>query len=145
MPEQYDQAQPARLTSRAGFSFDPPRPGDIRLTRFNRYIYFGYTSITFVQNMKTVISVKVDKDVRDKARTLAKKIGVPLSMVVNRQLKQFTEERRIEFAEPLMPNAKTRKLLDKALRDIREGRDDTFAGPFHTAGEMDRYLDGLKK
>jgi antitoxin component of RelBE/YafQ-DinJ toxin-antitoxin module len=95
--------------------------------------------------MKTVISVKVDKDVRDKARKLAKKIGVPLSMVINRQLKQFTEERRIEFAEPLVPNAKTRKLLDEALRDIREGRKGTFAGPFRTSEEMDHYLDGLKK
>lgn len=72
--------------------------------------------------MKTTISVKVDKNVRDRARKVAHKIGVPLSMVVNQQLKVFADERRIEFYEPLVPNAKTRKILDEALRDIREGR-----------------------
>ena|SRR3989344_7048148 len=94
---------------------------------------------------KTVISVKVDKDVRDRARKAAKRMGVPLSMVVNQQLRVFADERRIEFYEPLIPNAKTRKILDEALRDIREGREDKFSGPFSTAEEMDRYLDGLKK
>lgn len=95
--------------------------------------------------MKTAISFKVDKDVRDRARKVAKHIGVPLSMVVNQQLKQFADERRIEFYEPLIPNAKTRKVLDEALRDIREGREDKFSGPFTTSEEMDRHLDGLKK
>lgn len=94
--------------------------------------------------MKTVISVKVDKDVRDRARKVAKKIGVPLSMVVNQQLRQFSDERRIEFYEPLIPNKKTRKILDEALRDIRKGRTDRFSGPFRTAKEMDAYLDSLQ-
>ena len=92
---------------------------------------------------KTVISVKVDKDVRDRARKVAKKIGVPLSMVVNHQLKEFAERQRIEFRAPLIPNAKTRKELNEALRDIREGREDKFSGPFSTAEEMDRHLDSL--
>lgn len=93
--------------------------------------------------MKTVISVKVDKDVRDNARKVAKKIGVPLSMVVNQKLRQFATEQRVEFYAPLVPNAKTRKELDQALRDLREGREDRFSGPFHTAEEMDRHLDSL--
>lgn len=91
---------------------------------------------------KTVISVKVDKDVRDRARKVAKKIGVPLSMVVNQQLKQFSFDRRIEFSEPLIPNAKTRKILDEALRDIREGREDKFSPMFNNVEEMDAWLDG---
>lgn len=93
---------------------------------------------------KTVISVKVDKDVRDNARRVAKKIGVPLSMVVNQRLRQFADERRIEFYEPLIPNAKTRKILDEALRDIREGRTDKFSPAFTDMKEMDKYLDKLK-
>ena len=95
--------------------------------------------------MKTVISVKVDKSVRDKARKVAKKIGVPLSMVINNQLKRFAEEERIEFRAPLMPNAKTRKVLDEVLRDIQEGNRDVLSGPFHTSAQMDQHLDSLKK
>ena len=91
--------------------------------------------------MKTVMSFKVDKDVRDKARKVAKKIGVPLSMVVNRQLKQFAKNQRIEFGEPLVPNAKTRKILDEALRDIREGREDKFSPMFDNADDAIRWLE----
>ena len=94
--------------------------------------------------MKTVISVKVDKDVRDKARKVAKKIGVPLSMVVNNHLKRFAEEQRIEFRAPLIPNAKTRKILDQALRDIRERNEEAFSPAFTDMKKMDEYLDRLK-
>ena len=94
--------------------------------------------------MKTVISVKVDKDVRDKARKVAKKIGVPLSMVVNNQLKRFAEEQRIEFRAPQVPNAKTRKILDEALADIREGRDDKFSPAFTNMDDAIRWLEGSK-
>lgn len=93
---------------------------------------------------KTVISVKVDKDVRDRARKTAKRMGLPLSTIVNYQLKQFAEEQRIEFHTPLIPNAKTRKILDEALRDIRDGRMEKFSPMFETPEEMDRYLDKLK-
>ena len=92
--------------------------------------------------MKTVISVKVDKDVLDSARDLAQKIRVPLSMVVNNQLRQFALERRIEFREPLIPNAKTRKILDEALRDIRTGRTGAFSPAFTRVEDMDKWLDG---
>ena len=87
------------------------------------------------------MSFKVDKDVRDRARKVAKKIGVPLSMVVNRQLKQFAKNQRIEFGEPLVPNAKTRKILDEALRDIREGREDKFSPMFDNADDAIRWLE----
>lgn len=90
--------------------------------------------------MKTVLSVKVDKDVRDKARSVAKKIGVPLSMVVNQQLKQFAHEQAIEFSEPLIPNKKTRKILDKALREIKAGDMRNFSPVFTNTDDMFRWL-----
>jgi len=86
------------------------------------------------------MSFKIDKDVRNRARSVAKKIGVPLSMVVNQQLKQFADERRIEFYEPLVPNARTRRVLDEALRDIREGRDDKFSPAFTTMQDAVAWL-----
>ncbi|KKW47795.1 hypothetical protein A3C21_00270 [Candidatus Kaiserbacteria bacterium RIFCSPHIGHO2_02_FULL_59_21] len=92
---------------------------------------------------KTVISVKVDKDVRDRARKSAKRMGVPLSMIVNQQLRKFADERRIEFYEPLIPNAKTRKELDRSLKDIRDNRKNRLSPLFADTKEMDRYLDSL--
>ncbi|MDP3989492.1 MAG: type II toxin-antitoxin system RelB/DinJ family antitoxin [bacterium] len=95
--------------------------------------------------MKTALSVKVDKKVRDDARKVAKKLGVPLSMVVNQQLKQFARDRRIEFSEPLIPNARTKKILDEAMRDIREGNWDTFSPEFNNMKEAVAWLNQKKK
>ena len=90
--------------------------------------------------MKTVISVKVDKDVRDKARRAARKMGVPLSMVVNAQLRRFSDEQRIEFSVPLVPNAKTAKMLREAIRDIKEGRTEKFSPPFNNMEDAVAWL-----
>lgn len=91
--------------------------------------------------MKTAISFKVDKLVRDRARKVAHTIGIPLSMVVNQQLKVFADERRIEFYEPLIPNAKTRKVLDEALRDIRDGNEKAFSPMFDNAEDAIKWLE----
>ena len=90
--------------------------------------------------MKTVISVKVDKDVRDNARRVSKKIGVPLSMAVNQYLKEFIANERIEFHKPLVPNAKTRKILDKALREIKAGDMRNFSPGFTNMDDAVRWL-----
>lgn len=90
--------------------------------------------------MKTAISFKIDTDVRDRARSVAKKIGVPLSMVVNQQLKQFANDRSIEFYQPLIPNAKTRRVLDEAMRDIREGNTKAFSPAFDNAEDAIGWL-----
>ncbi|MEK9154278.1 MAG: type II toxin-antitoxin system RelB/DinJ family antitoxin [Patescibacteria group bacterium] len=94
--------------------------------------------------MKTVISVKVDKDVRDRARDVARSMGLPLSTIVNYQLKQFGYDQHIEFTTPLVPNTKTRKELDRALEDIRENRKDRLSPLFTDMKDMDRYLDNLR-
>lgn len=91
--------------------------------------------------MKTVISVKVDKQVRDRARRVAKNMGLPLSMVVNQQLKRFVEDRRIEFCEPLIPNAKTRKILDQTLKDVREENKKAFSPAFDNVEDAIKWLE----
>lgn len=90
--------------------------------------------------MKTVISVKVDKDVRDRAKKAAAKMGVPLSLVVNAGLRRFAEEERLVIAAPLRPNAKTAKLLRQALRDIEEGRKNKFSPAFDNAKDAIKWL-----
>lgn len=90
--------------------------------------------------MKTVISIKVDKSVRDRARKVARKLGLPLSTIVNAQLRRFAAEERIEFAVPLVPNAKTGALLDEAMRDIREGRENKFSPAFDSSEDAIKWL-----
>ncbi len=94
--------------------------------------------------MKTVMSFKVDKDVRDKARKVAKKIGVPLSMVVNSGLRRFAQEERIVFQteESYRMSKKLEQRLKKIDADIRAGRNASPA--FSNTEDMDRYLDAIK-
>mgnify|MGYP001571557783 FL=1 len=91
----------------------------------------------------TVINIKTDKNLKKDAQRLAKNFGLPLSTVVNTYLREFVRERRIIFSEPPVPNAKTRKILDQALKDIKEGKN--LVGPFELPEEMDKFLDSLKK
>jgi len=80
--------------------------------------------------MKTMLNIKTDVSVKRAAQQVAKDIGVPLSTIVNAGLKRFIAERQITLRAPEIPNAKTRKILDEALRDIREGNTDAFSPAF---------------
>ena len=42
-----------------------------------------------------------------------------------------------------MPNAKTRKILDQAIADIKAGKN--LVGPFETAEEMNKCLRSFEK
>ncbi len=90
---------------------------------------------------KTVLNVKTDSDVKRKAQKLAKEMGIPLSVIVNSHLRRFINERRFEAEMPLIPNAKTRKILDKALKDLRKGNIKAFSPAFKSAKEMDTWLE----
>ena len=91
----------------------------------------------------TIINIKTDKSLKNNAKRLAKEFGLPLSAILNSYLKEFVREKRIVFSEPPMPNAKTRKILDMALSDIKKGKN--LVGPFYSAREMDCFLDSDKE
>ena len=91
----------------------------------------------------TVINIKTDKNLKKDAQELAKNFGLPLSAIVNIYLREFVREKRIIFSEPPTPNAKTRKILDRAIADIKAGKN--LVGPFESAEEMDKFLRSLKK
>ncbi len=54
--------------------------------------------------MKTVLNVKVDREVKIKAQQVARKLGIPLSLVVSQILKNFIYERAMHITLP--PNNK---------------------------------------
>ncbi len=98
----------------------------------------GNITVVYTSVMKTLISIKIDRDTKTRAQMVAKDIGLPLSTLVNAYLKQFVREKRVDFALPLRPNKKTAKLLDRGRTDYKKGRN--IAGPFATAEDMEAYL-----
>ena len=94
--------------------------------------------------MKTVLSIKTDKKLKEKVQKLSKEMGVPISMLVNNYFRYFVEERGVYFAESykkevLKPHVAKR--LAKIHEDIKNSRN--MVGPFKTSEEMDEYLDSL--
>ena len=47
---------------------------------------------------KTLISIKVDKEVKEKAQEIARELGFSLSAIVNAYLKQFIRTREVYFS-----------------------------------------------
>tara|TARA_Y100000310_G_scaffold316268_1_gene367759 strand:- start:1054 stop:1329 length:276 start_codon:yes stop_codon:yes gene_type:complete len=91
--------------------------------------------------MKTIINIKADKEVKEEAQKVAKELGLPLSTVINAYLKQFirTKEAYFSLEGDLRPEAKKR--LDRLSKDVKEGKN--LSPTFHSAEEMDSYLDSL--
>ncbi len=76
-------------------------------------------------NTKTTLLLKTDAKVKKAAQEAAQDIGIPLSTILNAYLRSFARDRRIAFDAPLMPNARTRAVLDAVRRDLKEKKNIT--------------------
>lgn len=85
------------------------------LTGNNRCVYYRYMA-------KTVINIKVDKEVKEGARALADALGLPLSTIVNANLREFIRSGQVTFS--LEPKLKPEvwKKIQKAVEDYRASR-----------------------
>ena len=73
--------------------------------------------------MKTMLNVKVDKDIKKEAQTIIKELGLTMSSVMNNALREVVRKKSVTFGEPpYIPNAKTARELLQASKDIREGK-----------------------
>jgi len=60
--------------------------------------------------MKTILNIKTQKDLKEKAQSLASELGIPLTTVVNSYLRQFIRERKLVLEmEPRIKDS----LMDK--------------------------------
>lgn len=89
--------------------------------------------------MKTVLNVKTDVDVKIRAQALAKHLGIPLSTVVNAQLKSFIEsgEFRVTREPELRPEVKAE--LKAAMKEAQAGIG--LSPVFTTTADMASWLD----
>lgn len=100
--------------------------------------------------MKTVINIKADRDIKIKAQRVAKRLGMPLSTVINGYLREFIRTETVHFSlRDTLPLGKPEGELKPAVRrelarihqDIVVGRN--LSPAFHSGAEMDAYLHNL--
>jgi addiction module RelB/DinJ family antitoxin len=100
------------------------------LTKNNCCIYFGY--------MKTVLNVKTDKDVKEKAQQIAKEMGIPLSVVVNSYLRSFIKNRA--FSISLEPELKDEVWAELKKADVDYKKGKNISPAFTDVKEMAKWL-----
>ncbi len=72
--------------------------------------------------MNTVISVKIDKDVKASAQEVANSAGLTLSTLVNAYLRQVAATRRIELYAPEQMTPKLEKLIAEVEAELKSGK-----------------------
>ena len=90
-------------------------------------------------NTKTLLTVKTEKTLKKAAEETAARVGLPLGTVVNGFLRNFVSEQRIEFYAPLIPNARTRKIIDAARKEFKKGKN--ISPVFSNMKEAVRWLE----
>lgn len=88
--------------------------------------------------MQTMLSIKIDKKLKEKAQEVAHALGVSLNAVINQNIKQFVSERQVTFTDHPVLNKRTQKLLAKLSKDADEGKN--MVGPFDSFDEMIKSL-----
>jgi addiction module RelB/DinJ family antitoxin len=91
-----------------------------------------------MKHMQTMLSIKIDKKLKEEAQEVAHILGVSLNAVINQNIKEFVSERQVTFADHPLLNKKTEKLLARLSKDAREGKN--MAGPFSSMDEMIKSL-----
>lgn len=72
--------------------------------------------------MKTMLSVKTDRDVKRGAKRAAEELGFPLGTIINAFLRQLARDKEISFSVPYKPSAFLTRLLGEAEREWRAGK-----------------------
>jgi len=89
--------------------------------------------------MNTVISVKIEKELKEAAQAVAKSAGIPLSTLINSYLRQVVATRRIELYAPEPMTPKLEGLIAQVEGEIERGE------VSKTYTSTDSFLKALKK
>lgn len=89
--------------------------------------------------MKTVISVKIDVDVKEEASEVAKSAGLTISTLVNAYLRQVAVTRRIELYAPEKMTPNLEALIEEVEAELKSGE------ASKAFDNVDDFLKDLKK
>lgn len=89
--------------------------------------------------MKTIINFKIEKEVKENAQELAKKLGVSLSDVLNASLRNFIKTRKVPVSYTMTKELED--IIEEAEKDRALNRN--WSPRFETAKEAIDYLNSL--
>ena len=98
----------------------------------------GGNTLPSNQNLKTVITIKTDRAVKESAQEVAREIGIPLGTVLNAYLRQFVWEKEARFSRMPRMTEKLENIVGEARKDYASGKN--ISPIFENAKDMDDYL-----
>lgn len=81
--------------------------------------------------MKTVLNIKTDKEIKERAKNLAMHLGIPLSTVVNAYLKEFVNSGSFSVIREPSLKSTVRNTIKKQIKDARIGKNISQAFTSH--------------
>lgn len=72
--------------------------------------------------MKTVINIKTDKELKERAKKVASELGISLSDVVNESLRQMVKNREVVFSAIPRMTPELEALIGKVESDTKKGK-----------------------
>lgn len=81
-----------------------------------------------------ILNIKVDPETKLQLKAFAAKVGLPVSALMNAQIKQMLRTGKVEFSTTLEPTPYLDAIIKEAEADYAAGRN--IYGPFDTAEAM---------
>ena len=89
---------------------------------------------------KTILNIKTDPQTKLQLQEFAAELGVPVSVIMNAQIKQMLRDRKIVLSTELEPTPYLVKIMEQVERDIITGKNITKT---YTKEEALAHLDSL--
>lgn len=70
----------------------------------------------------TVLNVKIDSELKEQAQAVAKQLGVPMSIVVSSNLREFVRTRSLTISDPPRLTPMAEKELLAVSKDVKAGK-----------------------
>ena len=70
---------------------------------------------------KTILNIKTDPKTKVEIQEFAAELGVPVSVIMNAQIKQMLRDRKIVLSTELEPTPYLIKIMDQVEKDLKTG------------------------
>ena len=74
---------------------------------------------------KTILNIKTDPSTKQQIQEFAAELGVPVSVIMNAQIKQMLRDRKIILSTELEPTPYLEKIMEQVEEDLKTGRNIT--------------------
>jgi len=74
---------------------------------------------------KIILNIKTDPSTKQQIQEFAAELGVPVSVIINAQIKQMLRDRKIVLSTELEPTPYLEKIMKQVEEDLKTGRNIT--------------------